>query len=166
VDKYKYLHPFVLKLYGFFCCAYQNKQKKKSSFFLLCLGLGMHKLWLDWFHYTLALLTRWQTRIEFSYFLKTHKYSIVLIANIILILCQFNTNIIWVCRKSSSNLLSVTIKNVLDNRVELGWNPFNVWLNISCEPVQWKNYLLFFLTFCLSGKMEKNNQRNKPCIVV
>jgi hypothetical protein len=38
--KYKYLYRFVLKLYGFFCCAYQNKQKKKSSFFFLfCLGL-------------------------------------------------------------------------------------------------------------------------------
>jgi hypothetical protein len=28
-------HWFVYKLYGFFCCAYQNKQKIKSS-----LGLG------------------------------------------------------------------------------------------------------------------------------
>jgi hypothetical protein len=33
---------FFNKLYGFCCCAYQNKQNIKSSFFFVCLGLDLY----------------------------------------------------------------------------------------------------------------------------
>jgi hypothetical protein len=35
--KWKQKHRFVYKLYGFCCCAYQNKQKIKSSLFFVML---------------------------------------------------------------------------------------------------------------------------------
>jgi hypothetical protein len=43
-NKSKQKHWFFYKLYGFCCCAYQNKQKIKSSFFFVCLGLDLYFL--------------------------------------------------------------------------------------------------------------------------